>query len=309
MGRSATDTVATTPEEVLAGIAGAREQLRRIEQAQVLLAVEWAKHHPAAGPAAEPGHVGPPPRRFDVGARVWRDVAAMGCVHFDEFALAEFAIAAGLTEYAAGKLLREALLLVHLLPRVWQRVLHGGLEVWRARALAADCWGLPPGAVAFIDAQMSRATARITPSAREKVVAEARARFLPEEEKGGRARALETRGIEVDFARAHHGVVPIYGALDFADAQALEAALRTGAQALTDLGSEASLHCRRAWALGDLARAARGTGDRQVAPGHVPEAGARPHWSGKGAPPPQVKLFIHINPPAGADAGPERLVV
>ena len=103
--------------------------------------------------------------RFDDGQRGWDLLAAMGCLHFDDFQLPEFAIAAGLTEYSARKLLRESLMLVHLLPRVWSRVREGGLDVWRARALASDCWDLPPVAIGFMDEQRSDA-ARVTKTSR-----------------------------------------------------------------------------------------------------------------------------------------------
>src|SRR5699024_282264 len=139
----------TTPDEVLEGLAGARDQMRSLELGNVVLAVEWAKHHPAKGPVSVADVVGPAPGRFDDSGRVWGDLAVMGCVHFDDFQLSEFAIAAGLTEYSARKLLRESLMLVHMLPRVWDRLLGGGLDVWRARALAADCWGLSPEAIEF----------------------------------------------------------------------------------------------------------------------------------------------------------------
>src|SRR5699024_8617318 len=95
---------------------------------------------------------------------VFDELAATGCVSFDDDAVAEFAIAAGLTEHSARKLIRESIMLIHFLPRVWSRVLSGGLDVWRARNLAGDCFGLTPKAIDFIDSQMAGSAARITPT-------------------------------------------------------------------------------------------------------------------------------------------------
>src|SRR5690625_2184661 len=269
----------TAPSQVLAGLEGARDQLRLLEQGMVVLAVEWVKHHPgeasaqmdvAAMSRSDSGADGGPARgaarahralsRFEDGQRGWDVLAAMGCLHFDDFQLPEFAIAAGLTEYSARKLLRESLMLVHLLPRVWARVLEGGLDVWRARALAGDCWDLPPEAIEFIDAQMSDVTARVTKTSRERIVAEARRRFEEAEESAAEERAMAERCVEVDVHRQQHGVVPLFGELDLPDTLALDAALAAGAQTLKDMGSDAPLNVRRSWALGDLARSASGHG-------------------------------------------------
>src|SRR5699024_10199353 len=118
-------------------------------------------------------------------------------------------------------------------------------------------------------------------------------------------------------------LVPVLGQLDLPDALALDTALTVGAQALKDAGSDAPLETRRSWALGDLARAATGHGtlfdgvafDGAASPqpggectlatgtwvpagpaGATPPATppSRPHWNGKGASPPNVKLFIHL---------------
>src|SRR5690625_1650869 len=278
LGMAYTDKtpVVTASSEVLEGLEGARDQLRLLEQGMVVLAVEWVKHHPgdasaqmdvaamsrsassASGGRSAGGdaHARRALSRFDDGQRGWDVLAAMGCLHFDDFQLPEFAIAAGLTEYSARKLLRESLMLVHLLPRVWSRVLEGGLDVWRARALAGDCWDLPPEAIEFIDAQMSDVTARVTKTSRDRIITEARRRFEAAEESAAEERALEERCVEVDVHRQQHGVVPLFGGLDLPDALAIDAALVAGAQALKDLGSDAPLNVRRSWALGDLARSA-----------------------------------------------------
>src|SRR5690625_2463271 len=267
----------TTVEEVLDGVAGVREQTRLLERSMVVFAVEWAKHNP----------IPPPPQNYDSYGKhyeqwVFDELRRHGAAAFDATAVAEFAIAAGLTEYSATKLIVESLMLVHLLPRVWSRVLKGGVEVWRARHLAGDCVGLTAQAIEFVDQEMSQSTARITVTTRERIIDEARTRFMPEEAVELEEGALASRCVEVLTHDQQNGVASIFGRLDLPDAMALENAISAGAQALKELGSDAPLNTRRAWALGDLARAASGA------------SSSRPQWDGKGALHGNVKLFLHL---------------
>lgn len=299
----------TSVAEVLDGLAGVRDQSRLLDQGLVILAVEWAKHHPrtSAGLPMLRASYGP----YDHQA-VFDEIAAQGAASFDDDAVAEFAIAAGLTAYSARKLIRESIMLVHFLPRVWARVLAGGLDVWRARNLAGDCFGLTPRAIEFVDAQMSERTARITKTLRESVIGLARRKFMPEVEESHDAEARAARSVDIPTHVAQRGVVELRACLDLPDALALDAALTAGAQALADAGSDAPMGTRRAWALGDLARAATGQGalfpyalpdtaEAEWVPAATRSGIDRPHWNGKGAAPPSVKLFIHLD---GAPADP-----
>ncbi|HLR57183.1 MAG TPA: HNH endonuclease signature motif containing protein [Beutenbergiaceae bacterium] len=317
----------TNVEDVLDGVAGVREQLRLLDRGLVVLAVEWAKHHPTDPyPPDHPGFEGMEDQW------VFDQLSAKGCLAFDDDSITEFAIAAGLTEHTARKLVRESLMLVHLLPRVWSRVLAGGLDVWRARLLAGDCFDLTPAAVDFIDRHMSERTARITQTSRDRIVAEARKRFMAEAEETEDDQAKSMRAVEVYTNEHHRGIVPVLGHMDLPDALALDAALTAGAQALKDAGSDAPLGTRRAWALGDLARSATGHGTLfsdsfadggavlSPEPADLPkgtwvpadladtvpptEPAPRPFWNGKGASPPGVKLFIHL--PHSAVSEPSR---
>ena len=323
----------TEVEDVLDGVAGVREQLRLLDRGLVVLAVEWAKHHPTDPyPPDHPGFEGMEDQW------VFDQLSAKGCLAFDDDSITEFAIAAGLTEHSARKLVRESLMLVHLLPRVWSRVLAGGLDVWRARLLAGDCFDLTPAAIDFIDRHMSERTARVTQTTRDRILAEARKRFMAEAEETEDDQAKAMRGVEIYTNEQHRGVVPMLGHLDLPDALALDAALTAGAQALKDAGSDAPLGTRRSWALGDLARSATGYGTlfpesfSDGGPALSPQAadlpegtwvpaglsGAapptqpspRPFWNGKGASPPGVKLFIHLPhsavsaPPTGSSGDP-----
>ena len=278
-----------------------REQNRLLDRGLVILAVERAKHHPSpstALPTLKPSY-----SPYDYQG-VFDELAATGCVSFDDDAVTEFAIAAGLTERSARRLIRESIMLVHFLPRVWSRVMAGGLDVWRARNIAGNCFGLTPKAVDFIDSQMGQSVARITPTTRESVVEEARKRFMPEAEESAENEAKNARTVEINIQASQHSIVPVQACLDLPDALALEAAIAAGAEALADAGSQAPLSTRRSWALGDLARAASGestllTSDSSTCTctcniaDHAVDS-SRPRWNGKGSAPPAVKIFIHL---------------
>src|SRR5690625_5786793 len=83
----------------------------------VLLAVQWAR----LNPGVERSGVG----AVDGEELLWEEIAAKGCPLVEDLAVPAFADAAGLSEYQGRKLIREALLLVFLLPRVWKRAQAG----------------------------------------------------------------------------------------------------------------------------------------------------------------------------------------
>src|SRR5699024_11102917 len=99
----------TSRVEALEGLAVVREQCRLLDGGLVVLAAASAMQRP--GPvAASPA---PTPERPAYDSRgVFAELALHGCVSFDDGAVTEFAIAAGLTEYSARKLIREAIMLV-----------------------------------------------------------------------------------------------------------------------------------------------------------------------------------------------------
>src|SRR5699024_7037710 len=147
----------------------------------------------------------------------------------------------------------EALALVFFLPRVWQRASQGQIDVWRARALAAECHGLSREALDYIDAEMSRRTARHTKGGRDAVIAQAKLEHMPqavcEEETEGRKR----RQVIFDVTNSASGTVDVFATLDVLDAKALMAAIDAHATYLGEQ-SDASRGVREAWALGDFAR-------------------------------------------------------
>lgn len=278
-----------TAEAVLDGVAGVREQQRLLDRGMVVFAVEWAKLNPNY----------PPPDGFpeyDEDQWLFDQITAAGALSFDASTASTFAIRAGLSEYSAKKLIRESVMLVHFLPLVWARVLAGKQDVWRARLLAGDCYGLSLEAVKFVDEHMSARNVRITATSRERIIDEARSRHMPEEAAHAVAEARNRRGVEIFSHTNDLGVMQLHGELDYPDATALDVALAHGARVLKEAGCDAPLGTRRAWALGDLARMAMGGESLYTItdPLTGEHSAHRPRWNGRGAPVPSVKLFIHL---------------
>lgn len=278
-----------TAEAVLDGVAGVREQQRLLDRGMVVFAVEWAKLHPN-----HPLPDGFP--EFDEDQWLFDQITAAGALSFDASTASTFALKAGLSEHSANKLIRESVMLVHFLPRVWAQVLAGKQDVWRARLLAGDCYGLSLQAVKFVDESMSTRSVRITATSRERIIDEARTRYMPEEAAQAVAEVERRRGVEIFSHTNDLGVMQLYGELDYPDAAALDVALAHGARVLKEAGCDLPLGTRRAWALGDLARMAMGGQSLYTVtdPLTGEQSTHRSQWNGRGAPVPSVKLFIHL---------------
>ncbi len=296
------------------------EYLRR-EQGLVLLAVHWAKLNPGLQRTLNDGTPNYSSAGVDPEDLLWEELAAKGCPHMDDLTIPAFSVAAGITEFQARKLIRESLMLVYLLPRVWKRTSQGQIDVWRARKLAEECWDLTPEAVDYVDRLMSLTTARHTQSGRAGVVAEARLRYMPEVVEEEQKNAQETRGFTVSTEEwGSAGVASVWGTLDLPDALELEKAIAAGAETLKTLGSDAPLDVRRSWALGDLARASQvGTpslyGDSPPSSRNMPQeipkflpncaCALGLHPPGRSTPPAQVMMYLHLAPDSFDVGDPE----
>lgn len=278
-------------DAVLESLRSFHEEALRRERALVVLATEWARLNPAED-ITEAGILGEDGLNDE--EAMWLELSRHGCTHIDDLSIPAFAAAAGTTEFQARRLIREALLLVFLLPRVWEKAAGGDVEMWRARRLAEECWGLRPEALAYIDRNMSLTTARHTEKGRAGVIEEAKRRFMGAEALAEEESAQGRRGVAFDFEEdARAGIAHVYATMDLLDARDLKAAIETGAAAL---GTDDPLGVRQAWALGDLARAS------QYFPAHPLQAPSntadRPRWSGTGTATTDVKVYLHLTPDA-----------
>lgn len=301
-------------DKVLESLRIFNEEYLRREQGLVLLAVQWAKLNPGLKRTLRDGSPNTSTDGVDPEDLIWEELAEKGCPYFDNLAVPAFAIAAGVTEFQARKLIHEALMLVHLLPRVWQRARSGEVDVWRARALADECWDLTPEAIDYVDRVMSLSNARHTIGGRDGVIKEARIRHMPEEVDEDETYAQQGRGVEISTEEwGTAGVAHVGGVLDLPDAVDLEKAVAAGADALKKLGSDAPLDVRRSWALGDIARNAQMGAtpllslsdlSRRSMPSDAPRfhpdcacaLGLLP--PGKAAPLGKVMMYLHLTPGA-----------
>src|SRR3954451_2838412 len=182
-------------------------------------------------------------------------LAGPGAPLVAEFAVAELAIALGVSTDAARSFLGEAMEMRYRLPKLRTRVVDGRVVPWRARQVAKHTIALSAEAAEFVDTHVAGFAHAIGYAALERLVEEAIVRFMPAEAKRRRRAAAEDRHFDIETHQvSYDGTVQVDGVLDLADALDLDDAIIRGAAALKDLGCGESLDVRRSIAVGDLAR-------------------------------------------------------
>lgn len=147
------------------------------------------------------------------------------------------------------------------LPRLWDRVRHGEVRLWRAREVARATTCLPAEGAAWVDAQLAAVIGSCSGTQLRRVIDAALDRFDPEAAAERRRTAADDRHFDIhcrDPEAGSHtstaGVVAVDGVLDLPDALDLEAAVAARAEQLAACGSKESRDVRRALALGEIAR-------------------------------------------------------
>ena len=108
--------------------------------------------------------------------------------------------------------------LKYRLPCVWTRVGAGELPAWRARRIAQATMGLSREAAAYVDRQVAPYAHRLGPAALDRMVAEAIARFMPDEALEAAERAADGRYLTIHHDQvSFNGTSRIEGELDLAD--------------------------------------------------------------------------------------------
>src|SRR4051812_25863719 len=182
-------------------------------------------------------------------------LAGPGAPLVAEFAVAELAVALGVTTDAGRAFLGLAMERRYRLPRLWKRVTAGDLAPWRARKVAEQTLPLSMEAAAFVDAHVAAFAHKIGHAGLEHLVEEAVTRFMPAEAEARRRAAAESRHFDIHTLHTTaEAVVDVTGTLDLADALDLDAAVTRGAADLKELGCEESLDVRRSLAVGVMAR-------------------------------------------------------
>ncbi len=265
-----------------------RADADRAEADVLYAAVTWAEQHP-------PESIDLAATWITGGGDTGLPLAGPGAPLVAEFAIAEFALAIGRSTDSGRAYLADAIELKYRLPRHWTRVQNGEVPVWRARRISQATLGLTAEAAGFVDAQVAPFAHKIGPAQLDRLVAEAIARFMPDQAAEDAERAADGRHVSFHHDQvSFNGTTHLEGELDLADALDLDAALARGAETLKAAGSPQSLDVRRAMAAGELART-RLALDLEAADG-------RP--AGRSTTKPrQVVLYVHLSEAAVTGTG------
>jgi hypothetical protein len=192
------------------------------------------------------------------GADTMLELAGPGAPEISEFAVLELAAALGRSTDSGRMLLSDAVEARYRLPKIWQRLLDGQVQVWRVRRVTDLTRALTAEAAAFVDAHLAHVIHTASFTTVKRLVAEAAARFDPEATEMEEADTQATLHVTLDLNTAWSigtaSGVHLTGLLDRADAEELEHAIRTIADQLAAAGSTDTLDVRRAKALGYLSR-------------------------------------------------------
>ena len=192
------------------------------------------------------------------GADTMLELAGPGAPEVSEFAVIELAAALGRSTDSGRMLLSDAVEAKHRLPKIWQRLVDGQVQVWRVRRVTEVTRPLTQEAAAFVDAHLAHVVHTASFATVKRLAAEAAARFDPETTEMDEVDTQSTLHVTLDLNTAWTigtaNAVHLSGLLDRADAEELEHAIRTIADQLAAAGSTDTLDVRRAKALGYLSR-------------------------------------------------------
>jgi len=228
--------------ELLSAAGRADLRIRLAEAERLLLAVLWADANPVT-------EANPLPARLQTRGE---DLPAHpGLAGVTASAVAELAAEFAMTTHSGTALIADGLELRHRLPRVWDLLLVGGFQVWRARQLAQATVKLNDEAVAWIDIQAAIAGLGLGPKQLERLVLQAMHQHDPDQLPA----AEDTPWVRIGHdQQATSGMANLDGRLSSLDAADLDEALALEAAAIAADGDTSPLPVRRATALGNLAR-------------------------------------------------------
>ncbi len=160
-----------SPGAVLAMVRDARTAEQSAAVRVLVGGVEWASMH-------EPVEDSEAAAWWTSGEMV--PLAGRGAPLIAEWAVPEFAAAVGVSTDAGKHILGDALELAYRLPETWKGVQALSIPVWVGRRVADHTKSLSVEAAAFVDGQVAAVAGRIGPVQLERLITEARARFMPE---------------------------------------------------------------------------------------------------------------------------------
>lgn len=217
----------------------------------LVLATEWADRH-----TVDPSAPARPALPFleerpggDPDDIEWRGLPTL---RWDT--VASFAAALGMPTAGGRALVRDALVLQHRLPRVWERIIGNEVQAWRGRRIAQTVLGAHDDVVAYVDAEIAHRAAEIGMVTLDLALDEAMLRLHPEEREIAQLEALDARYARLDERSLNHtGVADFAIRGDWADLSAFDDSVGDVAAALARSGCEESLDVRRSMAVGVLA--------------------------------------------------------
>ena len=134
----------------------------------------------------------------------------------------------GRTHDSAGRFLTECVEVAYRLPRLWGAVQAGLVAGWRARLIAQTTLDLTLEAATYVDEQVFWCASRLTPSALDRLVDEARVRYMPEQVEQSLARSADQRHVTFDTQQvSFDGTMALEASLELPDALALAEAVPT----------------------------------------------------------------------------------
>ena len=169
---------------------------RRDEVIEILAVTEWLEQH-----------LVDPRTSDDVAFPDYGDgellLAGDGAPAVSEVAVVELITTLGMSDSAGRRFVGKALELKYRLPRLWQRVLDGEVQVWRAFKVAESTMSLPLDGAAFVDHALAPFAHSLSWSQLERTIEKARALYDPEEvqrrrDADPRRFDIRTRGTGVD---------------------------------------------------------------------------------------------------------------
>ncbi len=244
MAKTTAPALPETPAALLRAVRDSRSRAADEADVEMMrLGVHWADLHLADPEFAEACFTSP------------KTFAGEGSPMIDEFCVPEFATMLGRTNDSAGRFLTECVEVAYRLPQLWGAVQAGLVAGWRARLIADTTIDLSLQAASYVDEQVFWCASKLTPSALDRLVQEARVRFMPEAVADALEKSADKRHVTFDTQQASYdGTMELTAGLEIPDALALAAAVTSGAEHLARLGSTDTVDGRRATALGDLAR-------------------------------------------------------
>ena len=280
-----------SPEAVLASARSAKQTENQAAIQLLMNAVEWASMH-------EPVDEGDAAYWWESGEMT--PLAGPGAPQVAGFAVAEFAAAIGSTTDAGRALIGQGLELAHRLPKTWEQTLAGRVPAWRARRIADHTTDLTSEAARYVDTHVAAVAGRVSWTQLERLVQEARRRFMGDQTGVDEYSLPDTRHVNLHTDQiSFDGTVHLDAEVDLADALDLDKALSATAEQLKQCGSAESLDARRAAALGEIARNQLAL-DFDTTEDH---RGQAPRRAGRDQRP--VTLFLHLHQDAliGTGAG------